>query len=83
MRNPEDDLRRTALKLGDVRKLDWPSTWMAMAAGNAGGSIAPEGSAYPYQAPPESTAINVKAGVVLGIASRPGPEHPRLDRGLR
>jgi hypothetical protein len=61
---------------------------MAMAAGNAGGSIAPEGSPYPYQAPPESTATNVKAGVILGIAKRPGPEHARwieacVDAGLR
>lgn len=88
VRNPEEDLRRVALKLGDVKKLDWPSTWMAMAAGNAGGSIAPEGSAYPYQAPPESTAVNVKAGVVLGIAKRPGAEHARwieacVEAGLR
>lgn len=70
VRDPEEEQRRAALNLSaaaDVRKA---TTWLAMAAGQSGGSITPEG-AQPVAAPPQSTAADVKVAIILAIVNCP------------
>jgi hypothetical protein len=70
VRAPEETNRRDALSLGwklDARK---PTTWLALAAGQSGGSLAPEGErAVPP--PPQATAQSVKAAVILAVSRTP------------
>jgi hypothetical protein len=72
VRDPEETTRRAALDLGWSRDAGIATTWLALAAGQSGGSITPEG-AYPVAPPPQATALDVKAGIVLAIAQGPAP----------
>jgi hypothetical protein len=70
VRDPEDATRRAALNIGWSRDARIATTWLALAAGQSGGSIAPE-VAYPVAPPPQATALDVKAAVILAIAQTP------------
>ncbi len=72
VRGPAEETRRAALALAAPRLLGKAPTWLAMAAGQSGGSIAREG-AHPAPAPPQATALAVKAAVILAIAQSPQP----------
>src|SRR5271165_2949820 len=73
VRKPEEAERRAALQVGTSSDTGVSTTWLALAAGHSGGSIAPE-SAPPVHAWAEATATNLKAGLVLAIAQRPMAE---------
>ena len=73
VRNPEEAERRAALQIGMSGDTGAPSTWLALAAGHSGGSIAPENSPSVH-AWAEATATNLKAGLILAIVQRPMAE---------
>ena len=70
VRDPEEATRRAALKIGAAGDKRVATTWLAMAAGHSGGSVAPEG-APPRAAATHMTAVGVKAAVILAIAHSP------------
>lgn len=70
VRDPEEETRRAALKLVTPGHRRVASTWLALAAGHSGGSVTPEGS-HPIAALPHTTAVAVKAGIILAIARSP------------
>ena len=70
VREPEETTRRAALNIGWTRDARIATTWLALAAGQSGGSIAPEG-AHPVAPPTQATALDVKAAVILAIAQSP------------
>jgi hypothetical protein len=70
VRNPDETTRRAALNLGWTRNARLATTWLALAAGQSGGSIAAEDAPY-VAAPPQATALDVKAAVILAIAQSP------------
>jgi hypothetical protein len=70
VRDPDEPTRRAALDLGWARDARVATTWLALAAGQSGGSIARE-DAHPVAAPPQATALDVKAAVILAIAQSP------------
>jgi hypothetical protein len=72
VRDPDEATRRAALRIGSSGPTRIATTWLALAAGHSGGSIAPEGS-QPVPAPPYMTAAFVKAAVILAIAQSPPP----------
>ena len=87
VREPEEAQRRAALEIAASGDTGVATTWLAWAAGHSGGSVAAEGSA-PVRAPPDATAINLKAAVILAIVQRPMTEAPGwikacVDAGLR
>lgn len=70
VRDPGEETQRAALALGwslDARRA---TTWLALAAGQSGGSIAAEGAPR-VPPPPQATAIFVKAAVILAVARTP------------
>jgi hypothetical protein len=67
VRVPEEATRRAALSIGWLRDPRLATTWLALAAGQSGGSIAPE-DAHPVAPPAQATALDVKAAVILAIA---------------
>ncbi len=77
VREPEETTRRAALNIGWTRDARIATTWLALAAGQSGGSIAPEG-AHPVAPPAQATALDVKAAVILAIAQ--SPSHPLESR---
>lgn len=87
VREPEEDLRKTALELGMGADRAAPQCWLALAAGWSGGTIAP---ASPVSVPPAPhlTATAVRAAVLIALARVPVTERARgLERcvteGLR
>jgi hypothetical protein len=70
VRDPNEATRRAALEIGWTRNTRIASTWLALAAGQSGGSITPE-DAHPVAPPPQATAVDVKAAVILAIAQGP------------
>ncbi len=73
VREPEETQRRAALEIAASSDTGVATTWLALAAGQSGGSIAPEG-AHPVAPPPHATALDVKAAVILAIVKRPMTE---------
>ena len=73
VRNPDDPLRYAALALWEAGDHRSPAAWLAMAAANSGGNVAPEG-APPHCPEPYMTAVAVKAAVILAIAEKPARE---------
>jgi hypothetical protein len=73
VREPEETQRRAALEIAASSDTGVATTWLALAAGQSGGSIAPEG-AHPVAPPPHATALGVKAAVILAIVKRPMTE---------
>jgi len=87
VREPEEATRRAALTIGWSGDMRNAATWLALAAGQSGGSIAPEG-AQPVPPPPHATALDVKAGVILALVERPMSEVPAwtkacVEAGIR
>jgi hypothetical protein len=87
VREPEEASRRAALKLGASGNMRTATTWLALATGHSGGSVAPEES-LPVAASPDATAIDVKVAVVLAIVRRPLPDQPAwvsacIEAGVR
>ncbi len=76
VRKPDDDSRRAALAFSEGRDRRTPGDWIALAAGHSGGNIAPDG-APPQQPPAYMTALAVKAGVILALASKPASDQPK------
>ena len=74
VREPEERARRAALQIAASGDTSVATTWLALAAGHSGGSIAPE-DAPPVHASPDATAINLKAAVILAIVQHPMTEH--------
>lgn len=72
VRDPTEGAQREALALGWARDARKATTWLALAAGQSGGSLAPEGAAR-VPPPPQATALCVKAAIILAIARTPGP----------
>ena len=70
VRDPDETTRRAALDLGWSRDARIATSWLALAAGQSGGSITSEG-AYPVAPPPQATALDVKAAIILAIAQSP------------
>jgi hypothetical protein len=65
---PEESRRLAALELGSHSDYNWPSTWLALAAGWSGGNIALglEGAMAPP--PPQQTARAVRAALAAAVA---------------
>jgi hypothetical protein len=76
VREPEEDRRRAALTIGMASKPDEAASWTALAAGWAGGSLAPEG-ADPIPPPQHLTAKAVRAAVLLALATVSAKERGR------
>jgi hypothetical protein len=77
VREPEEHLRRAALDRGTEGDAGWPATWMALAAGWSGGSIAaPEFGIVPVA--PYQTARAIRAGLLIAMADIPSAETPEL-----
>ena len=79
VRDPEEESRRAALEIGNAGNLRVATTWLARAAGHAGGSLSPEG-AFPIAAPPQMTASEVKAAIILAIAKAEPLSQPAWKR---
>ena len=73
VREPEEATRRAALQVGGSGDTSLATTWLALAASHSGGSIADDGT-FPVQPPPDATATNLKAAVILAIVQRPMTE---------
>jgi hypothetical protein len=87
VRKPEEAERRAVLEVGAVGDTSVPTTWLALAAGHSGGSVAPE-NGPPAHAWVEATAMYLKAGVILAIVQRPPREFQAwtracVDAGVR
>jgi len=67
VRDPDEALRRQSLALWQRGDRSAPSSWLACAVGQSGGSVAPEGS-FPIPAKPQMTAIGVRTALVLAVA---------------
>jgi hypothetical protein len=76
---PEEEQRVAALEHGMGSNPNWPSTWLALAAGWSGGNIL-LGIQATAQAPPQQTARAVR-GAILCAVSRLAPQE--RDKGLR
>jgi hypothetical protein len=75
VRDPDEEPRRAALAIGEGGDRRSSCQWLALAAGQSGGSIAPEG-APPWPAAPHMTAVAVKCAVILAIAEQPARDQP-------
>jgi len=74
VRTPDETTRRAALALGASGNRRFPTPWLAMAAGHSGGDIAPDGARFPARPGVDTTAISVKAGVIVGLSRTPALE---------
>jgi hypothetical protein len=85
---PVEDHRVAALELGTRSDHNWPSTWLALAAGWSGGNIALGLEGVVAPPPPQQTARAVRAAVAAAVARvAPGERTERLrtcvDAGIR
>ncbi len=70
VKEPEDELRQQALKIGMLGDDRCAATWMALSAGWSGGNLAPsEYGAVPVE--PYQTARAVRAGLLIAFAGIP------------
>jgi hypothetical protein len=84
---PEEDRRIAALTLGMRSSHNWPSTWLALAAGWSGGNIL-LGINATAQAPPHQTAKAVRAAMAVAISRLAPAERAKgmracVDVGIR
>jgi hypothetical protein len=75
VRDPDEGPRRAALAIWEAGDRRAPTTWLAMAVGQSGGSVAPA-DAPPRPAPPHMTGVGVKCAVILAIAETPTRDQP-------
>jgi hypothetical protein len=73
---PEEEQRIAALELGMRSNPNWPSTWLALAAGWSGGNVL-LGMQATAQAPPQQTARAVRAALLTAVAYVAPPERTR------
>jgi hypothetical protein len=77
VRTPEDDNRRTALKIASGADRRKPTTWLAFAAGWSGGSLVPaDQKAVPP--PPGACAMAANSAIMLAVAA--GDPRAIVDR---
>jgi hypothetical protein len=76
VREPEEDRRMAALNVGREGDYGAPATWMALAAGWSGGSVAPGFTNAP--APPYQTARAIRAGLMIAMAGVPNTDMSRV-----
>jgi len=70
VREPEEQFRREALKVGMLGDVRMPAVWTALAAGWSGGSMMPP--EYPAMpAAPHQTARAVRAGLLIAMTQLP------------
>ena len=86
MLEPEEDLRRAALKVGMLTDGGLPAAWMALAAGWSGGSIMPPEYGF-MSAGPHQTARAVRAGIMIAMTQMlsdqvPAVLKPCVDSGI-
>lgn len=75
VRGPEDASRRAALKIGMNSDPTIATTWLALAAGWAGGSMVEGEHAVP--APAHLTAKAIRAALLLGLGAAPAEDRGR------
>lgn len=77
VREPEDHHRRTALDFGLNGNSKLPATWMALAAGWSGGSLAPRefGGMPPA---PDQAARAIRAGLLIALSRLSSADTPKL-----
>jgi hypothetical protein len=85
VREPDDERRLAALNLGQQGDYGAPATWMALAAGWSGGSVAPGFPNAP--APPYQTARSIRAGLMIAMAGVPNSDmskvlKPCMEEGM-
>lgn len=85
---PDEDHRAAALELGTRSDYEWPSTWLALAAGWSGGNIALGLEGVVAPPPPQQTARAVRAALAVAVARvTPGERQERLrtcvEAGIR
>ncbi len=76
VREPEEHRRRTALALGLGGNHAVAGTWLALAAGGAGGTFIIDGKAGP-PVPREMTAKSARSAVLISLARLPIRERAR------
>jgi hypothetical protein len=87
VRAPEEDRRRAALALGEAGDKRLATTWLALAVGWSGGSLAAEDQ--PPRAPrPSACAEAANAAIVLSVCHGPAPDIAKrirasVDAGVR
>jgi hypothetical protein len=74
---PEDPQRRQALAFGIHGNPALPATWLAMATGWSGGSIAPPEIGM-VPAPPYQTARAIRTGLLMAMSVLPSDNTPRV-----
>ncbi len=87
VRDPDDDRRVAALKLGNESDRRGPTPWLALAAGWSGGNISLLGGAS-VPSKPDMTAKAIKTAILVALARVAARERaPRLalcvDGGLK
>jgi hypothetical protein len=85
VREPEDHVRRAALGAGEAGSRNSPATWVALAAGWSGGSMARD---HHVPCPPHLTAKAVRIAILTALARLDTRERDAaikgcLDRALR
>jgi hypothetical protein len=85
---PEEEHRVAALELGMRSNYQWPSTWLALAAGWSGGNIALGIEGAIASPPPQQTARAVRAALAAAVGRlAPGERTDRLrtcvEAGIR
>ena len=87
VRNPDEAPRRRALELGMAGNTKLPATWVALAAGWSGGSMAPS-DAQRLPVAPQLTAQAVRVALMaaaprLAFKARDAAQQAWIDTGLR
>jgi Family of unknown function (DUF6931) len=77
--NPDDQLRRQALELGNNGDGMFPATWMLLAVGWSGGSLIPTQFGM-VPAAPQQTARAVRGGVMLSLAMVPKEQTAQMAK---
>ena len=77
---PEEDQRIAALEQGMRSNPNWPSTWLALAAGWSGGNIL-LGIQATAPAPPEQTARALRGAILCAVSRRAPMEREKALRG--
>jgi len=65
---PEEERRVAALQHGTDSDYNWPSTWLALAAGWSGGNMALGFEGAVATPPPQQTARSVRAALAAAVA---------------
>jgi hypothetical protein len=80
VRDPGEDARRHALRVGMATEGRFPGAWMALGAGWSSGSIVPPELGH-VPAGMEQTARAVRAGLLIALTQVSEDDHARLVQG--